>query len=428
MYKFLPVILIAALLGCTPAPVSEFTPIPEATITPTVDESLQIDETPPTQHGPVTLKLWIPPQFDPSNGSPQAELLKNRLDEFVQRRSDIRIETRIKNVEGPGGILDTLTSASAVAPLALPDLVALPNHSLKNAAIKGLLHPFDDLTDTMDNPEWYEFARTFSQIESTIIGIPFAGDALIMVYRPSVIGNGLKDWESSLKISGESPISLSFPAADPYSFFTLLLYQSVGGSILDDEDRPVLNKQQLEEVLSYYQQAEQSGFMPYWLTQYETFDQSWVAYEDKQTDLVITWASQYLQNPPVDSTGAPIPTQDGVPFTIATGWAWALSSSDPAHQEISTQLAEFLTSKDFLGEWTAAGGYIPPRADALSGWENVSMKTLLSQIAPTADLIPTMDVLTALGPSLQKATIDILKEQANPDVAAEEAIGMLSQP
>ena len=376
----------------------------------------------------VTLKIWIPPEFDPANGSTEGELLQERLDDFTQRRSNVRIETRVKAVEGPGGMLDTLSTAGVAAPLSLPDLVAMPRHSLENAAIKGLLHPFDGLTNTMDDPDWYDYARQLSHLQGSTFGIPFAGDALLMVYRPSVLGEPPSDWASSLEVSTETSTSLSFPAADPHSLVTLNFYQSLGGALLDEENRPTLDTIQLTEVLTYYQQAQQSSLMPFWLTQYETDEQSWEAYEENQIEMVITWASRYLQNPPVDATGAPIPTQDGIPFTLATGWAWALASPDPDRQVLSAQLAEFLTTGDFLANWTAASGYIPPRPSALSGWENVSMQTLLNLVAPSARLTPSLDVLTALGPVLETATIDVLKETAGPVTAAEAAIEQLAAP
>jgi len=71
---------------------------------------------------------------------------------------------------------------------------------------------------------------------------------------------------------------------------------------------------------------------------------------------------------------------------------------------------------------------MPPRSDALAGWDNVSMQTLLALVAPSAQLISSMDVLATLGPPLQSATIDILKEQANPASAAKEAVSALAQP
>lgn len=428
MPRIFSLIAIVALLGCTTPPQVVLTPTSEPTPTPTISLPILTEEPDSSQNDPVTLKIWIPPQFDPNNGSPEGNLLLARLEEFSTRRSNVRIETRVKDVEGAGGMIDTLITAGAAAPLALPDLIALPNHSLENAAIKGLLHPFDDLTNTMDDPDWFGFARQLSHVQNSTFGIPFAGDALIMVYRPSILGNPPLDWASSLDVSPESSASLSFPAGDPDCLVTLLLYQSGGGAILDEENRPTLESIQLTEVLTYYHQAQQSSLMPYWLTQYETDDQSWSAYEENQTEMVITWSNRYLKNPPADSAGAPIPTADGTPFSLATGWAWALASPDPDRQVISAQLAEFLTTSAFLADWTTAGGYLPPRPSALSFWENAAMQTFLNQVAPSAQLIPSLDVLTTLSPILQRATVDVLKEQANPATAAEIAIGALNSP
>jgi len=428
MRRLLFLLLIASLVGCTTTPQVDETPTLTMTPTPTASPPVQIDEPDLPEIEPVTIKIWLPPEFDPANGSPAGELLQARLDEFSERRSNIRIETRVKNVDGPGGIIDTLSTAGAAAPLALPDLVAMPHHILENAAIKGLLHPFDGLTDTMDDPDWFDYARQLSHLQNNTFGIPFAGDALILVYRPSILGEPPSDWLESLETSAEASASLSFPAADPNGLVTLTLYQSTGGVILDEENRPILDRIQFTEVLTYYHQAQQSSLMPFWLTQYETDDQSWTAYEEGQTEMVITWASRYLKNLPVDADGAPIPTQDGIPFTLATGWAWALVSQNPERQALSVQLAEFLTTADFLAVWTAAGGYIPPRPSALSAWENVSAQSLLDRITPSARLMPSLDVITAIGPVLQQATVDVLKEQADPITAAETAAELLSTP
>ena len=427
MRRYIFLIVVLFFTGCT-TPSVEATLSPEATLTPTVAPPLQTEEPDSLPDRLVTIRIWIPPEFDPDNGSLQGESLRTRLDEFTERRSNVRIETRIKDVEGPGGMIDTLITAGAAAPLALPDLVALPHHSLENAAIKGLLHPFDGLTSAMDDPDWFEYARELSHIQNGTFGIPFAGDALILVYRPSLLGNRPKDWESTLGASAEASATLVFPAADPNALVTLAFYLSAGGQIVDEENRPILDTIQLTEVLTYYQQAQQSSLMPFWLTQYETDDQAWTAYQENQTEMVITWASRYLQNLPVDSAGAPIPTIDGLPFTLASGWAWALVSPDPERQVISAQLAEFLSTGAFLAEWTAASGYIPPRSSTLSAWENVSIQTLLNQVAPSARLAPSLDIITTLGPVLQNATVDILKEQSDPVTAAGAAAEVLNPP
>jgi ABC-type glycerol-3-phosphate transport system substrate-binding protein len=372
----------------------------------------------------VTLKIWLPPQFDPSDGSIAGDMLQARLDEFATRRPGVKVDVRVKDDEGLGGLLDSLSSASAAAPLALPDLVALPHHTLETAAIKGLLHPYDEYIDTQNDADLYEFASDLSYLQDSTFGVPFVGDALILVYRPSVVGSSPADWVTTLTITGP----LSFPAADPLSLFTLNLYQSLGGPLLDAEGRPMLNPVQLTEVLTYYHKAEHSELMPYWLTQYETDQEAWTAYEENQAHLAVTWASRYLKEPPMDTAAAPLPTKDGVPFTLATGWVWALSSPDPERRMLSTELAEFLTASDFLGQWTSAAGYLPPRPESLAYWSNTPLKALVSQIAPSAQLVPSLDVLTGLGPVLQSATMDILKEQTDPISAAAAAAEKLGGP
>jgi ABC-type glycerol-3-phosphate transport system substrate-binding protein len=107
---------------------------------------------------------------------------------------------------------------------------------------------------------------------------------------------------------------------------------------------------------------------------------------------------------------------------------WALVSPTPEHQELSVELAEFLTRSDFLAEWTSVTGYLPPRPSALANWEPIPLRTLVNQISLSAQLIPSSDVLTSLGPPLEEATVQVLKLQIDPRAAAEEAAGSLSGP
>ena len=72
-----------------------------------------------TASSPQVLRIWLPPEFDPQAETPAADILRARLEEFTRRRAGMRIEVRVKAVEGPGGLLDALSSASAAAPLGL---------------------------------------------------------------------------------------------------------------------------------------------------------------------------------------------------------------------------------------------------------------------------------------------------------------------
>jgi len=239
-------LFVIFLVGCNVPTLSTET---NPTVTPTETPSPTITH-PITTQSPettiITLQIWVPPQFDPGNDTPAAEVFNTRLKEFVVRRPETKIEVRVKALEGPGGLLDSLTTANAAAPLSVPDLIALPRDIMETAAIKGLLHPYDGLTSSMDEPDWYGYARQLASLQNSTFGIPFAGDALVMVYRPAAVEKQPSTWVEAL----ENQKPLVFAAADPQALFTLALYQSLGSALLDDEERPVLEPNQLAPVFA----------------------------------------------------------------------------------------------------------------------------------------------------------------------------------
>ncbi len=393
------------------------TEVPTTTASATSDQPI----------GPLTLRIWVPPQFDPEAGTAASDLLKQRLEEFKARRPGISLDVRVKALDGPGGLLDTLSSASAAATKVLPDLIALPRPMMEAAALKGLLHPYDGLSTALESSDWYDYALQLAHIQKSTFGLPFAGDALILMYRPSVIGDPPKVLSDTQTIRG----ALSFPASDPQSLFTLTLYQSAGGAIQDGQGRPTLDPTVLSRVLSFYQKAGEVGLIPSWVSQYETDDQSWSAFVEGKANLAVTWASRYLMesdNQLKDVDAASLPTLDGTPYTIATGWVWALGGSQTQNQAAAVQLAEFLTESDFMAKWTAAAGYLPTRISALSAWPDSRQRSLSNQVVLSAHSYPPVDVLASLAPALRQATTQILNKQGEPQSLAQEAANSLNNP
>ncbi|MBE0411876.1 MAG: extracellular solute-binding protein [Anaerolineales bacterium] len=420
--RFLPILaFIPLFIACEEIPFDSATPV--VTPLPTATPTTLPQPTAPLVRT-VTLQVWVPPQFAPSNSSPASQILQARLDEFTEQRPRVYVDVRVKAVSGPGGLLDALSSTSTAAPLALPDLIALPHNYLEEAALKGLLSPYNGLTTIMEEDDWYEYAQQLSQLQTTTFGLPFVGDALVMLYRPAEISDPPSNWTTLLEIDD----ILAFPADDDQSLFTLAQYLAAGGQIRDDEGRPMLDLNSLTNVLAFIQSAEDVGVMPFWLTQYSNYDQTMQAYHDSRSNLVVSWISHYLSELPVDSNLTTLPTNNGQPFTLANGWAWALSNPDPERITLSVELAEFLSSPEFLSEWVAAAGFLPPRSGALDGWRNTNLRTLVNNIAESAKLIPPRDILAAISPALHHATLDVLKDQADAATAALRAIEQLDYP
>ena len=411
------------LTGCQALSQAGGTPSPEPSATPTSAPSATPAPTQPAP-GPTTLQLWLPPRFDPAGGTAAGDLLAERLEEFTSRRPGVRVDVRLKAESGPGGLLDALGSANAAAPLALPDLIVLPRSALETAALKGFLFPIDALSAEAAADDWYPYAQELSRIQDSTFGLPLAGDALVMLYRPAEVEVPPENWEAALALNQP----LAFPAADPQALFTLLQYMASGGRIQDEEGRPVLDPAILLEVLTFYDQAAQSGLMPFWLTQYTSQEQSWEAYQDEQAHMVDSWVSRYLSELPVDTSATRLPTEQAADFTFADGWVVALANPQVERHALAIELAEFLVDGDFLASWTETAGYLPPRSSALAGWTDATLKSLINRIVRNAQVIPSSDLLNVISPALEQATVEVLKDQSDPGTAVQTAIEQLTAP
>jgi ABC-type glycerol-3-phosphate transport system substrate-binding protein len=373
------------------------------------------------------IRIWLPPEFAPEINKPANQLLKARLEKYAAEHPDIRLEVRVKALEGAGGMLEALVAANTAAPLALPDLVLLPRALLESAALKGLLYSYDGLTSAIDDSGWFDYANQLAHLKASTYGLPFAGDALVLAYHPSLVEATPHDLETALSL-GEV---LLIPASDPQAIFTLGMYLAKGESLQDAAGRPALDKATLTGILEFDQQASLVGVMPYWLSQYSDDGQVWDTFIGDQFPMAVMWASTYLKHRPgttADLALASIPTPGGFPFTLATGWSWALAGQDPQRRLLSTQLAETLVENEFLAQWTYEAGYLPPRVDALQSWQDPALRKIIEQISFSAHLVPPADMISSLGPALQQAVVDMIKDQSDPQTAAQTIIDQIGSP
>lgn len=438
------ILLLLSLAGCTSLPfqwgnqLQEGTAYPQAGFSPVAPATQAVTQVPtpisPTVTAPIPqiaegnlLRIWLPPEFDPAGNSTASKLLKDHLDAFVASNPGIRVEVRVKASDGEGGLLDSLVAANAAAPLALPDLVLLPRSLLESAALKGLLYPYNGQSDMMEGSEWFEYSRQLAQVKNKVYGIPFAGDAFVMVYHPSQVSTPPNNMESLITLGKV----LLFPATDPQALFTLCLYQAEGKGLQDKQGRPFLEGDTLIRILDVYQRASQSGVMPYWLTQYSSDGQIWEAFVSGESPMATTWTSTYIKQKSSTSEDlalTSLPTLNGTPFNMATGWSWALAGQDPERRSVSIKLAEFMVEKDFLAQWSRAAGYLPPRIDALQAWQEAELREVLEKISNSAWLAPSADMISTVGPPLEQALVDVLKNQSDPQSAAQAVIQQVNQP
>jgi ABC-type glycerol-3-phosphate transport system substrate-binding protein len=351
-------------------------------------------------------------------------MLNQRLQDFSRLNGGVQVLVRVKASSGPGGLIDSLAAASAAAPAALPSVVALSRSDLEVAALKGLIFPLDGVSMMIDETDWYEYARQLAMVQGATFALPFAGDALVVAYRPADVAVIPTDWPSIFRLGQP----LAFPAGDPQSLFVLSLYQMVGGAVEDAQRRPMLEPDKFSQVLQMLADGEKRGVFPYWLSQYETNGQVWQSYRDGRVNALVTWVSNYLTSLPPDTTAVPVPKINETSMSLATGWGWAIADPDLERRALSIKLAEYLSQGDFLAKWTEAAGYLPTRPSTLAAWSNQSLKTLLSPVAISAQARPTVEQLSSLGPVMKEATLKVLKKENDPTQAAKAASEKLAEP
>ena len=388
---------------------------PSATTTPQIETPSNV--TPAETGSPTTearvLRIWLPPEFDPNAGNPTSNILKQRLNEFEAEHPGLELEVRIKADEGESGLVNSLSVTSMAAPAALPDLIALSRPALETAALKGLLHPLDGLSTTLDDPNWYEYARQLGHIQNTGYGLPFAGDALVLVYRSEV--ERINSWNDVL--ASENP--LVFAVGDPKALVGLALYVSAGGELLDAQGQPTLDQDILIRVLTSIADGALAGVFSPSLDNLVSNEQVLQAYLGERANMAIIWASDYRA--PEGQFTLPLPGLDETSGSFATGWVWALAGSNSENQQLAVELADYLVADDFLGTWISATGYLPTRPNSV-----VAGGATINAIVESVQPIPSNEVLSVLGPLMQDALIRVLNGE-KPEVVAENVIELLKQ-
>ena len=381
----------------TPTPV----PTKQATSTPTVIATATL---PVEQNVPI-LRVWLPSEFHPTVENPAAKLLDQRLTKFETQHPGLKIEVRVKTADTDGEILNDLSVTSAAAPGVLPDLVLLSRPDLEAAALKGLLHPIDGLSTSLEDPNWYEYAQQLGHVQNTGYGLPFMGDAMVLVYYPEL--GMIVNWEDVLASQGQ----LVFQAGNPDGLTGLSLYASAGGQILDPQGLPTLDEDSLVRVLTLIEEGRSKKVFPPSLVNVSNETQALQIYRTGSANKGIIWILNY--HPTSDGAIAPLPGLDEAPFSYATGWVWALAGSDPENQQLAAKLAEYLVADDFIAEWTQTTGFLPTRPSSIKDEDRT-----MSAILESAHLIPSSSIIAVLGPLMQEAITRVLIGEAPKDVAA----------
>jgi ABC-type glycerol-3-phosphate transport system substrate-binding protein len=415
-------VLLVLLAGCSSLPTFDrewlnqilYTPTPiPPTSTPTSVPSQSpqslTQQPEPAVAEPMILRIWLPPQFNPNANNSAAAMLKERLNDFEADHPGLQIDVRIKSETGDTDLLNSLSITSMAAGSALPDLVALPRHSLEAAAQKGLIKPLD-LSQEPQAQEWYPYAQKLSEIDGTPYGLPFAGDALVMIYRPDLVW--IKTWDDILL----SDSQLIFSGADPQAETILSLYASAGGELVDAQGKPTLDQDALIKLLELFQKGRGVSLFPEAARNISTDEQVLQEYRNERADIGVLHFSHF--RPSQDGLFQPLMGLGEEPhFTFSDGWMWALTGQTPEKQQLAMDLAQYLTADEFLTPWVADSGYLPTHPISTSDQEDTTVQDVIQASQP----LPSADVITVIAPLIQDAVVRVLNGE-QPEAVARSVI------
>ncbi|MCA9971553.1 MAG: extracellular solute-binding protein [Anaerolineales bacterium] len=414
----------APLAASTPTPPPTAVSSPPPLTTP--GAATPITTTTATQ----TFTIWLPADLA-GRTAPAADTLLAQLAAATAEWTDVEVRIEHKAVSGQGGILSYLRTGRSVAPGILPDLVILRTDQLAAARTEGLIYPLGGQLDAARVDDLFPAARTLAQADGELIGFPVVLNGLAhLSYQPQSISGTLPtDWT---QLAATPNQSLLLPATGrDGGQLGLQLYLSAGGELVNEAGQPALQLAPLTETLDRLARARADGLIMAQSTSLTTLAETWQLFLSGSGTMAVTTADLFLPTlATADSVPgyAPLPGVNGRLIPFVQGWAWAVSSADPARQALAAAVIATLTADANLGAWSFESGMLPATRGALRQWPGADggYGAFLQRELELAAAFPpaaSSTLLTVMG----NAVFDVVSLTKSPQVAAEEAIETLQQ-
>jgi len=360
----------AWLIACAPAvPESPTPPAPAPAITLSVPPPPSPAVLTPTRSAPtrtpiapasaITLTLWTTEDLAPGT-TQSGKVLKNQFDAFTAANPNIHIDIVLKQPYGKGGVLDFLLTTSAVVPAQLPDFVTLDIAEVPLAAEAGILQPLDMWLPGDLKNDFFPFALRAAQYQNQWIALPFVTDAQHLVYNKAAFKKAPATWDECVK----QKATLLLPLGGDDAFvLQYLALAATGDGVLP----PPTDANGIAQILSFFKRAHDLNLLSDAAINLKSVEEDWPPFAAGQVALAQVSASRYLtERDKVANTGfAAVPTRDGKTATVATGWAFALVTTDPARQAAATRFMQWLVQGERLAPWLRAAKRLPATRTAM---------------------------------------------------------------
>jgi len=411
-------LILVALLGCAAAE----TPTPQAS--PPPSPTVKIPTPSPSPYAPpstITLTLWTTEAFTPSPDTPTGEVMEGIYRGFQEAHPDIAVQFVPKRPYGKGGLLDFLLTASAVAPQTLPDLVTIDLSQVEFLLRKEILQSWEGLIPEEVADDLLLRIRQAGSKEGQLVAFPFQVDIEHLIYNPSLIDSPPRTWD---ELRGQETTYV-FPAGGEEGAVNdslLIQYLALGGSLVDEEGNPHLDGTVLTEVLEFYRDGYDTGYISPSILGLESLDDSWALFKEGGVAMANV-SSQHLLLEEAGVAYAPLPTKNGAQATMARCWAFLLLPPDPRRQAAAVEFVEWFLAPENLMAWAQASGHLPPSRSALRlAIEDTAYRLFVQRQMEAAYFRPSNEEMVT---ALQQAVVDVLSGNATPQEATKQVMQAL---
>jgi ABC-type glycerol-3-phosphate transport system substrate-binding protein len=392
----------------------------------------------PTPAGSLKLVVWWPEALAPVDNTSANELLTSQIHAFEVDDGNVQVERRLKKIQGAGGIMSTLRSASAVAPGALPDLTLVRREDLLEAVQAGLIQPLDRWVPSAILGDMTNLSNSIlqlGQVDGTLYGVPYGLDALHIAYRSQAGADNDSDMEWTFDAVLAREIPFVFPAgqANPINSTFYVQYLASGGTPPEDGNL-TLSTPALRTVLDFYEQARLAGLI----------DEAVLGYAsplDYETDLVsrtidaavvdsttFLTLSDRLENVQPELVFAPLPTQSGEATTLLNGWLWVMTTTDANQQALAADFLTWMMDADRQGKYLRTVFMLPSQQTALRNWDDTSVDIdRVDEMLGNATLPLAANEAGTVARTMQNALVAVISGERTAQEATQDVIDQISQ-
>ncbi|MFQ5886994.1 MAG: extracellular solute-binding protein, partial [Anaerolineae bacterium] len=202
----------------------------------------------------------------------------------------------------------------------------------------------------------------------------------------------------------------------------LIQYLALGGSLVDEEGNPDLDGAILTQVLEFYRDGYEAGYISPSVLALESLDDSWALFKEGGVAMANV-SSQHLLMEGTGVAYASPPTKNRAHATMARCWAFLLLTPDPRRQAAAAEFVKWFLAPENLTAWAQASGHLPPSRSALRlAIEDTAYRVFVRRQMEAAYFRPPNEEITT---ALQQAIVDVLSGNATPQEATDQIIQTL---